>query len=194
MAMTCTKENYRIGHSINTYDISEGGVYCSHWGLVDLYPQCEKNLRELLDLGKDFRTKWCGSKKELLSARYSRIGSTFLVEVEAWMDDLWDGDALIYDAIYDVLHDEEKYPMPLSAQERLRAVENDGDDEFIDGLRDMSYGIEDDVVVEKSFPAVDAHYDTIMDVVSKLEDEADDVLKKYYEQICWNVVYYAQYC
>ena len=194
MAMTCKKDSYRIGHPIDTYDISEGGVYCSHWGLVDLYPQCEKNLRELLDLGKDFRTEWCGSKKELLSARYSRIGSTFLVEVEAWMDDLWDGDALIYDAIYEVLHDEEKYPLPLSAQERLRAVENDGDDEFIEGVREICEDINDNARVSHSFPSVDAHYDTIMDVVRKLEDEADDVLKKYYEQLCWNVAYYAQYC
>lgn len=193
MAMTCTKENYRIGHSINTYDISEGGPYCSHWGLVDLYPECEKNLRELLDLGKDFRTEWCGSKKELLSARYTRIGSTFLVEVEAWMDDLWDGDGLIYDAIYDVLHDEEKYPLPLSATEKLHTIENEGDDEFMDEVRSMCDYVDDNVVVSHSFPAVDAHYDTIMEVVGKLEDEADDILKENYEILCGIVAHCAAF-
>ena len=193
--MTCKKENYRIGHPIDTYDISEGGVYCSHWGLVDLYPQCEKNLRELLDLGKDFRTNWCGSKKELLSARYSRIGSSFWVEVEAWMDDLWDGDGLIYDAIYDVLHNEEKYPLPLFAQEKLHTVENEGDDEFMDEVRDSAceVNIDDKVRVSHSFPAVDAHYDTIMDIVSKLEDEADDILKENYETLCGIVAYWAAF-
>ena len=191
--MNSKQGSYRIGHPITIYDISDGGVYCSHWGLVDLYPQCEKNLRELLDLGKDFRTEWCGSKKELLSARYSRIGSSFWVEVEAWMDDLWDGDALIYDAIYDVLHNEEKYPLPLSAQEKLHTIENEGDDEFMDEVRSMCDYVDDNITVSHSFPAVDAHYDTIMDIVSKLEDEADDILKENYETLCGIVAHCAAF-
>ena len=184
--MNSRKDYYRIGHSIETYDISEGRDYCSNWGLVDLYEECEKNLRELLDLGKDFCTEWCGSKKELLSARYRRIGNTFTVQVEAWMDDLWDGDDLVYDAIDEILHDEEAYPLSLSAKEKLRAVENADDPAFIDEVKEIACdaSVEDRVTVTKSFPSVDAHYDTVMDVVSELEDYAADLLKTNFYILC----------
>lgn len=188
--MTCNKKEYRIGHPIDTYDISEGGVYCSHWGLVDLYPQCEKNLRQLIDSQEDFMTEWCGSKKELLSAQYGRIEGSFDVWVRAWMDDLWDSYDLISDAIYEVLHDDEKYPLPLSVQEKLKRYSEDNIDEeaeeFFENVRQYAWeaDITDSVCHSVSFNPKGITYEKVMEAVEKLEDEAMAHLHRMYEVLC----------
>ena len=66
------------------------GLYCSHWGLTDLYAECEEKLRDLLQSGEEFITDWCGSKKEIISARYSRHNGVITVEVCQSIDDLDD--------------------------------------------------------------------------------------------------------
>lgn len=188
--MNSKQGSYRIGHPITIYDIADGGVYCSKWGLTDLYPHCEKNLRQLIDSQEDFMTEWCGSKKELLSARYSRIDGSFDVQVTAWMDDMYDSYDLISDAIYEVLHDDEKYPLPLSVQEKLkRYIEDNIDEEaeaFFENVRSNAFEvyITDSVCHSVSFKAKETTYEKVMEAVEKLEDEAMAHLHGMYEVLC----------
>lgn len=158
---------YRIGKSIPKYELG-GGLYCSHWGLTDLYEECEKNLRELLDSGEDFITDWCGSKKEIISARYSRYDGNVHVEVCQSIDDLYESDDLIYDALWSSLHREDiEFP-----------------DEIIDSIRDaaIDYGIDDSTTESVTLPA-DATYDDVMKAVVWLEDQTDKRLNAWYEAL-----------
>ena len=165
--MNYTIENYRIGHSIKRYEITENSGSASHWGLTDLYPDSEANLRKLIESDEDFTTEWCASKKELESAKYERIEGTFQVSVYRFMDDLWEGNDLIGDALWDVTHDES-----------IELTE-----EHIDYILDIATEIGIDDSVTLSAEVEDPTYENVMDAVSKLEDETDRVLKEYYEEL-----------
>ena len=90
-------------------DISSG-EYASHYSLTDLYPQSEAKLREALASGEDFDTDWFGCKKEIRYARYIREGNSITVKVSAQMDDLWESDDLVYDALWEACQTEEELP------------------------------------------------------------------------------------
>ena len=141
------------------------GIYTSHCGLTDLYPEAEAKLRELLASGEDFATAPCGSKKELLSARYGREDGHVFVEVSQWIDALWEGDDLIYDAMWEVFHDEET-ELPESVIDRIRET--------------CIYDVEDCVTEQELLPA-DASYDDVMAAVLRLEDETEEELNDGYE-------------
>lgn len=176
----------------NYVDISSG-VYCSHWGLTDLYDDCETKLRELIESGKDFVTNWCGSKKEIESARYSRCGDEFTVEVGASMDDMWESYDLFSDAVWEILHDP-MYPLSKNVRDNLEYItETDMDDDgekFVDCVTDMAIdaGIDDNATCSETISASDATYEKIMGIVEKLEDEAASLLNEYYVQYK-NIVY-----
>lgn len=177
---------------VEKIDISCGGCYCSSWGLTDLYEPCEAKLRSLIDSGEDFKTDWCDSKKELLSARYSREGNTFTVEVSAWMDDLWDEYDLIIDAV-DEVKENTKYRATPEDIEKLESILNDWDgaaDPFISCVRDeaMDVDIDDHVIVSEEMDASSVTYERIMEVVEKLEDEAQDDLNCFFDRLCWIVL------
>lgn len=176
----------RIGNHVEVHDISGGGAYCSHWGVSDLYPECEKKLRHLIDAHEDFMTEWCGSKKELLSVRYGKVSDMFSVEVNAWMDDLWDGGELIYDAIDDVLHDS-SYGISDDRRQELETIANgDGADEYIGYIKDLAFevDVQDSVFVCDSMPASEATYERVMQVAEKLSDDAEGLLKQHYSVLC----------
>lgn len=165
--MNYTIENYRIGHSLKRYEITENSGSASHWGLTDLYPDSEANLRKLIESGEDFTTEWCASKKELESAKYERIEGTFQVSVYRFMDDLWDQYDLIYDALWGVTKDSH---IELTKEQ-------------IEYIRDMAFEIGIDDSVTLSAEVKDPTYENVMDTVGKLADETDRVLKEYYEEL-----------
>ena len=138
--MNCKVEQRGIGKPMLVVDITNGGFNCSHWGLTDLYEECEKGLRELLDSGNDFITTWCGSKKEIISAQYSRYDGHVHVEVCQSVDDLWDGEDLIYDALSSIGREDIELP-----------------DEVIDSIRDAAFvcGIDDNDTECVTLPADD---------------------------------------
>jgi hypothetical protein len=157
---------YRIGKSIPKYELSNG-IYCSHWGLTDLYEECEKGLRELLDSGNDFITTWCGSKKEIISAQYSRYDGHVHVEVCQSIDDLWDAEDLIYDALSSIGREDVELP-----------------DEIIDSIRDTAIdcGIDDSDTECVTLPT-DATYDDVMKAVEWAENQTDKRLTSQYEEL-----------
>lgn len=161
---------YRIGHQIAAYDIADGAPYASKWGVTDFYPACEKNLRLLIKQKEDFMTTDCGSKKELVSARFSRHDGVFHVNVSAWMDDLWESTDLIEDALYDVAKDE---------------VDNWlEDDEFIDLVRDMAYESDiDDCAGVHEMLAAYPTYEQVVEVAGILEKVATGNLQKTYDAL-----------
>ena len=178
---------------VEKIDISCGGCYCSSWGLTDLYDPCEAKLRGLIESGDDFATSWCDSKKELLSARYSREGNTFTVEVSAWMDDLWDQNDLIYDAVYEA-KENTKYRATLQDMEVLQSILDDSAeldaDAFIECVRDqlMYLDIDDHITISEELDASGVTFERIMEVVEKLEDEAQDGINCFFDRLCWLVM------
>lgn len=176
----------------NYVDISSG-VYCSHWGLDDLYDDCKTKLKELISSDKDFITNWCGSKKEIKSARYSRYGDEFTVEVSESIDDMWESYDLFSDAVYDILHSP-LYPLSKNVRENLEYItESDMDEDgekFVECVTDIAIeaGIDDNVTCSETIPASEASYENIMVVVDRLESETGSILSEYYRDYK-NIVY-----
>ena len=162
--MNCKVEQRGIGKPMLVVDISVG-LDCSHWGLTDLYPECEKNLRNLLNTGVDFETEWCSSKKELLSARYRRKNGSVWVDVNQWMDDLWEEGDLIYDA-YGWGNSE----IPEEGIEYIRDIA-------------MACGIDDTITISKEV-GKSATFEDCMKAVETLMDKTDAQLNEWYEELC----------
>lgn len=154
------------GNAVPVYDISHG-FDCSHWGLTDLYEESEKDLRELYSSGFDFRTEWCSSKKELESARYSRLNGKPFVEVTKYMDDIYEDGYLFVDALDD-----------LYGTDAPELSDEDCDE--IRRLVDYS-GIYDSTT-NSLWVDADATYDDIMAAVAECVEYCDDQLNDWYEQ------------
>lgn len=162
--MNCHVSQRGFNKPILVVDISNGGFNCSHWGLTDLYEECEKNLRDLLKTGVDFETEWCGSKKELLSARYRRRDGRVWVDVNQWIDDLWEEGDLIVDAMCDL------------------GVELDGDG--FEYVRRIASEMEiDDTIVISEEVGKDATYEDCMETVTMLMDKTDAQLNEWYTEL-----------
>lgn len=132
------------------------GEYASKWGLTDFYEDSEARLRDLIASGDEFETEWFGCKKEIRYARYKRYDDNFVIEVECHMDDLWESDDLIYDALWSGMHAEEEMP-----------------DVIIDGIRDWASdcGIED--CASGSLVLTNPTYEEVVKATEQLEDECE---------------------
>jgi len=144
------------------------GKYASKWGLTDWYPEAEEKLRAALAQEDNFQTEWFGCKKEIRYARISREGDTILVEVSAHMDDLWEEDDLIYDALWETCH-----------------VEEELQEEIIDSIRDamIDEGIDDHTELSEEIPATST-FEEITETIGKLEDEAEKNNRIMYKDLC----------
>lgn len=147
-------------------DISSG-LFGSHYSLTDLYPQSEAKLREALASGEDFDTDWVGCKKEIRYARYIREGDSITVQVSAQMDDLWESDDLVYDALWEACQTEEELP-----------------DDFIDSIRSGAAGdIDDCSEISVVLPAT-ATYEEIMAATEKAEEMAEQRNSEMFKRLC----------
>lgn len=157
------------GRTVPEYDITSGWG-CSHWGLTDLYPECEENLRKLLDSGLDFVTTECSCKKESVSAWYSRIDGVIGVTVCQFMDDLWESDDLITDAMWEVCKSEE--------------IPEDVYDSFVEFIRTLAVdaGVDDRADARIELPA-DATYEDVMDAADRAWGITETKLNEYYKRL-----------
>jgi len=162
--MNFTDYNYRIGKTVKNWDICDGADYGSKWGLTDLYPNCEANLRTLLESGEDFCTEWY-SKKELLSVVLMRISGKLTASVSAWTDDLWESDDLIYDAVWEATGREE-----CLTEDTVSAIRDTAFEAEIDDHTCVSCDVPDD-------------YDKLMDTISEMADAADKECNKWYQTL-----------
>ena len=165
--MNMTMKKIGIVACIPCYDITDGHcIDCSHWGLTDLYPEPEQNLRYLLSTGEDFMTEWCSSKKECMSTRYARIDGKVQVIVDQSIDDLWDQTDLIYDAAGEI------------------GIDWELTEESIDTIRDAAceIGIEDSYAESYTFDH-EPTWEEIMSCVDHLADQTSAVLDNGYEAL-----------
>lgn len=150
-------------------EISDG-YYASCWGLTDFYPKAEENLKSAIEQTDDFSTEWFGCKKEIRCAKYQRYGNAFIINVTAHMDDLWDGDDLIYDALWDVTKSEEELPQ-----------------EIIDSIRfaiaDEAW-IDDSTTISETIPSSEATFERVVEITEQLESEAEENNAKMFSEIC----------
>lgn len=141
---------------MKTIDINHG-EFASKWGLTDFYPESEAKLKEALASGEDFTTGWFGCKKEIRYATYTRENNTVYIAVACHMDDLYDGDDLIYDALYTGCHVEEELP-----------------DDIIDSIRDYAIdaGLSDETELTTTLPG-DASFEAVVKATRDLEYQAE---------------------
>lgn len=141
---------------MKTTDICSG-EYASKWSLTDFYEPSEQKLKDALNSGEDFDTGWWGCKKEIRYCRIVRENNAVIVQVSAHMDDLWDGDGLIYDALCDETNTEQELP-----------------DDIIDSIRDAAIwdGIDDHTEITQELPA-DASFEQLTSLIDRLEGYAE---------------------
>ena len=176
MNMKSTMEHDRIAHEIETYYITDG-CYASNWGATDLYEDAEKNLRELLTKKGEFRTSWCGSKKELQSFRLIFDDEKIMVQVTVWMDELYEDNGVIMDALWDIEGNEDEL-----------------DDEDIEHIRDICWdGEVRDEVDDWVHVKRDITYEELMDCISEMIDRSEDFLTGEYERVKSIVSYYLEH-
>lgn len=153
------------------------GAYAAKWGLTDMYPESEDKLRQALLSGEDFDTGWWGCKKEIRYCRISREEGTITVEVSTHMDDLWESEDLIYDALWETTRQEDELP-----------------EEIIDSIRDAAIfdGIDDHSDVEDTLPA-DASYEDVLSLIDRMENQAEECAESMYKTLCEIVKAHVEY-
>lgn len=136
------------------------GEYAAKWGLTDFYEAEEQELREAIESGEDFTTGWYSCKKEIRSGEITRVNGKILITVSAAMDDLYDAEDLIYDALWEVAPN----------------YEDELPEEIVDSIRDAAIEerIDDHNEASDTIPG-DSTYDEIVRAVSGLESEAEEL-------------------
>ncbi len=166
-------ESVSIVKKIPVYSLTSGIDACK-WGVSDLYEDAEKNLRELLTYSGEFRTELCSCKKELYSFRLWFTDEYINVQVNQWMDELYEQYELIDDALWDL----GKQDVELS-------------DEEIEYIRDLCYDADvKDEVSNSEYIKRDSTYEEIMETLERLSDETDKWLSDYYETVKNIISYY----
>lgn len=153
---------------MKTIDIAEkSGEYASKWGLTDFYPEAEEILREALASGEDFETDWFGCKKEIRYARITGSQNEITIEVSAHMDDLWESDDLIYDALWETTKIEKELP-----------------EEILESIRDaVIYDVDDHTDLDASLPR-SATFEEIVKAIKNLEYQAEANNHQMYLDLC----------
>lgn len=147
-------------------DISHG-VYAAKWGLSDFYEDSEAKLREALASGEDFTTEW-GCKKEIRYATLTKEGDTISLLVSCHMDDLYEEDDLIYDALWARLRSEEELP-----------------EEIIDSIREVAADewMHDYAEASAELPA-SATFEEICAKLEELETDAEKENDETFNHLC----------
>lgn len=147
-------------------DISVG-EYAAKWGISDFYEDSEELLREALESGEDFTTEW-GCKKEIRYATLTKEGETISLRVVCNMDDLYESDDLIYDALWSRLRVEERLP-----------------DELIDSIREAAADewMNDSAEATAELPA-SSTFEEICAKLYELTDEAEKENDETFKELC----------
>lgn len=141
--------------------------YASKWTLTDFYLPCEAKLREALTSGYDFDTTW-ECRKEDRSCWLLRTNDAVRVHIESRMDDLYDCDDLIYDALFARLHLEEELP-----------------EETIEAIKDHCYDLDllDSSMASAILPR-EATFEEIINAISSCETEAEEINSITFKTVC----------
>lgn len=145
------------------------GEYASKWGLADFYDESVEKLKSALESGEDFNTGWFGCKKEINYAKYVKCGNDFEISVSAHIDDMYESDDLIYDALWEVAKSEEELP-----------------DDIIESIRDCAMwdGITDYTELSETIPVADAKFEKVVEITDRLESQAMEHNHEMFKQLC----------
>lgn len=134
--------------------IGKKGDYISKWGLTDIYPEAEEELRAALASEEDFDTGWTGCQKEIRYCRIRREEGVIIVDVSVHSDDLWESDDLIYDALWTAARREDELP-----------------DDIIDSIREAAvYGCDDHFDSTDELPT-DTDYESLVALLDEAEND-----------------------
>ena len=153
------------------------GEYASKWGLTDFYEDSEQKLREALASGEDFDTGWFGCKKEIRYARICRENGAVTVEVSCHMDDLYESDDLICDALWSAYKIEKELP-----------------EEILDSIRDAAVDEQmDDYSEESDTLPADASFEQICESIAVMVESAEKKNEEVFNELCEIVKAHVQY-
>ena len=145
----------------------DSGAYAAHWGLTDFYDDSRKKLQNALASGEDFTTDW-GCKKEIHYCSLTRTGGTISIRATAHMDDLYESDDLIYDALWTACHVEDELPEDIIESIRDAAI-----DSFMDDYSEASAEI----------PA-SSSFEEICEVIDRLIGDAEKMNNEIFTGLC----------
>lgn len=143
------------------------GMYASQWCLTDFYEKSEQKLRDAIASGEEFDTGWWGCKKEIRYARIMRDDEDVTVEVSCHMDDLYDSEDLIYDALWDECRTEEELPDDIIASITDAAIDD---------------GLNDGAEMSDTLPR-DASFDDIVAKIDRLEEWCESKNTEMYNRL-----------
>lgn len=151
-------------------------TYASHWGLSDFYDDSKERLIEALASEGEFTTGWFGCKKEIEYGKIERLGWKLIVNVACHMDDLFDSDDLIYDALWTVSGREFELP-----------------EDVIEEIRDWAIdcGIDDCTVLFEELQP-DASFDDVVSCLDRLSAKANANNDRMYRELCECVKAYVE--
>ena len=155
-------------------DISYG-EYASQWGLTDFYQESYDKLVSAIASGEDFTTGWFGCKKEIRYGKYTKEDGEFRIEVDCCMDDLWESDELIYDALWSACKMEIELP-----------------DEVIDSIREGAEFIDDHTKIESVLP-YDATIEDVIAETDRLEGSCEMANEAMFDELCEMVKAHVEY-
>jgi len=172
------KNETALPENLNNIE-TPSGIYASHWGLSDLYDSAAALLKALIESGKDFSTDWWGAKKEIVYAKYTGTGDELTIEVAEHMDDLWESDDLIEDALYELEH------------KGLIQKGTELSEEDYDYIRDVLLwsDIDDKATAERTINR-DTPFEKILETADEIWDEAHKINHDNYEYIQGTVLEY----
>ena len=159
-------------------DIAENtGIYASKWCISDFYEEAENALRSALESGEDFETDWFGCKKEINYGQITREDGKITVSVCCYMDDLWESEDLIYDALWETVKSEDELP-----------------EEIIDSIRDSAIDerVDDSSTWTEVLPS-SASFDDVVKALDKCEANADAENTGMYKRLCEIVYDHVEY-
>lgn len=132
------------------------GIYAAKWSLTDFYEESKDKLISAIASGKPFETSW-GCSKEIRYAAILKRNTDCIITVDCHMDDLWESDDLIYDALWERCQAEEELPEDILESIREEAADR---------------GLNDTAIAQRVLPA-NATFEDICNAITEMEDECE---------------------
>lgn len=143
------------------------GEYGAKWGLTDFYEKSEEIFRSAIASGADFEINY-GCRKEIRYAEIVRDENGVSVSVTSCMDDLFEEDDLIYDALWKRCKVEEELP-----------------DDMVDEIRTLAseLWLSDESTATRELHR-SATFEEIVSAIGELEDETENSNSEMFKTLC----------
>lgn len=159
------------------------GSYGAHWGLTDLYPEYEEQLRAAIESGEDFVFSY-GCKKEIHQAEIKRANGELTVWCEAAIDELGSlTDTVMWEAMGENAYAGSGYEAIAKYHDLDPSKDRERICEILDECQSWFEGIYQEYFESSVSGEGTRSFEEVMDLVAGCEEEADNAAKQCYEDL-----------